>query len=689
MSRTIQFAFCLHNHQPVGNLDFVMEGAYQQAYRPFLEVLERHPAVTMSLHWSGCLIDWLEVAHPDYLKRVRKLVNRGQVEVLGGGYYEPILPIIPDRDKVGQIRKLTAKAESLFGVKPQGMWLAERVWEPMLPKAISEAGIRYAVIDDEHFKGAGLAEEETYGAFYTEEQGSPLILFPTNARARDAMPFRSPEEAVELVLGLADEDPGRLLVMADDGEKFGDWPTTHETVYEKGWLETFFRLLEENSDVIRLTTFGRYLAEHSPRGKLYLPTASYIEMSRWALPPDRTVRFDGLRRHLEEAGLWDEARLFVRGGFWRSFLVKYPEVSRLHAKMMRVSKKVERLERAGAGRQTLEAAQTALWKGQCNCPYWHGVFGGIYIPHLRAANYAALLEAEATADCHLLPAGQVRIERVDYDLDGSEEIIMESPVLAAVLRPDVGGALVELDLKRRGLNLLNTFTRRREVYHGDLPEDELVYDPYPRVALLDHCLAPSTTLESFARCRHTEEGDFLEEAFEARDVEVEGTRGVELTRRGSLEAEGQSRALVVTKTVLPSAEEERLTVIWRLTNPSSEPLEVWFGTEWNLSWLTDKDPRRRVELPGQPETSSSPGALEETSEVTEVRAGDKWAALEVRLVWDRPATLWRFPVETLSQAIMAIERTYQCTTLLPSWRVTLDGQSTWTTTLRLSAEDLT
>ncbi|MFQ5893430.1 MAG: alpha-amylase/4-alpha-glucanotransferase domain-containing protein, partial [Nitrospinota bacterium] len=498
MIRTIQFAFCLHNHQPVGNLDFVIEGAYRQAYLPFLEVLERHPSICMTLHWSGALIDWLEAAHPDYLKRVRRLVERGQIEVLGGGYYEPILPSIPDRDKVGQIEKLTAKVEELFGMKPEGMWLAERVWEPSLPKPIAQADIRYAIIDDEHFKGAGLTEEETFGAFLTEEQGSPLVLFPSNATARDSMPFRSPEGAVELLVERAGEDPSRLLVMADDGEKFGDWPTTYETVYEQGWLETFFHLLEEHASVIRLTTFGRYLAEHRPRGKLYLPTASYMEMTRWALPPALIARFDALRRHLEETGQWDEVRTLVRGGFWRSFLVKYPEAGRIHAKMMRVSEKVDKLEESGVDRQTVEEARTALWKGQDNDPYWHGVFGGIYIPHLRAATYASLLEAEAIADSHLLPAGDVHIETVDYDRDGTEEIIAEGPALAAIFRPEKGGTLIGLDLKRQGVNLLNTFTRRREAYHAELPADELVYDRYPRVALLDHCLGPGTTLKAFA-----------------------------------------------------------------------------------------------------------------------------------------------------------------------------------------------
>ncbi|MDV2502776.1 MAG: alpha-amylase/4-alpha-glucanotransferase domain-containing protein [bacterium] len=688
MSRTIQFAFCLHNHQPVGNLDFVMEGAYRQAYLPFLEVLERHPAICMTLHWSGPLIDWLEEARPDYLKRARALVERGQIEVLSGGYYEPILPIIPDRDKVGQIEKLTSKVEELFGTRPEGMWLAERVWEPSLPKPIAQAGIRYAVIDDEHFKGAGLTEEETYGAFLTEEQGSPLVLFPSNAEARDAMPFRSPEEAVGLVLERAGDDPSRLLVMADDGEKFGDWPTTHETVYEQGWLETFFRLLEEHSGVIRLTTFSRYLAEHRPRGKLYLPTASYMEMTRWALPTERVAHFDALRQHLEESGLWDEARTLVRGGFWRSFLVKYPEASRLHAKMMRVAEKVERLEAAGGEPQAVEAARTALWKGQCNCPYWHGVFGGTYIPHLRAANYAALLEAEAIADGHLLEADEVRIESIDYDLDGTEEVILESRHLAATLRPTDGGLLAGLDLKRRGLNLLNTFTRLREAYHADLPADELIYDSHPRLALLDHALAPGTTLEAFARCQYSEQGDFVNQPYEARPVEAEGATGVELTRNGTVSTGYERKPLKVTKTVRLAPGEEGLRVEYHLANPAGEPLEVWFAVEWNFGWITDRDPRRRVELPGHEGASTSPGAEDETHEVSEVRAVDEWAAVAVRLAWDRPATLWRFPVETLSRTIIGVERTYQGTALVPSWAVVLEPGATWTTTFRLVAEDM-
>ena len=103
----IYFAFGIHNHQPVGNFDFVFEDAYQKSYLPFLEILERHPKIRIAQHYSGILFDWILENHPDYIKRLAKLVSLGQIEMMTGAHYEPILMTIPDSDKVGQIHKLT------------------------------------------------------------------------------------------------------------------------------------------------------------------------------------------------------------------------------------------------------------------------------------------------------------------------------------------------------------------------------------------------------------------------------------------------------------------------------------------------------------------------------------------------------------------------------------------------------
>src|SRR5579863_9216729 len=101
----IQLGLLIHNHQPVGNFPWVFQQVYEAAYLPMIEALERHPGVRLSLHYTGSLLDWMETAQPAFLQRIASLVRRKQVEIVSGGYYEPILPSIPDRDKVAQIRR--------------------------------------------------------------------------------------------------------------------------------------------------------------------------------------------------------------------------------------------------------------------------------------------------------------------------------------------------------------------------------------------------------------------------------------------------------------------------------------------------------------------------------------------------------------------------------------------------------
>lgn len=118
----IRLLWTLHNHQPVGNFDSIFARAYDRAYRPFLDVLKEHPGIRVSLHFSGILLDWLEQHRPEYLHDVRALCEAGRVEILAGAYYEPILPMLRDADREGQIAKLVRRVEELFGTTPRGMW---------------------------------------------------------------------------------------------------------------------------------------------------------------------------------------------------------------------------------------------------------------------------------------------------------------------------------------------------------------------------------------------------------------------------------------------------------------------------------------------------------------------------------------------------------------------------------------
>src|SRR5215470_5512712 len=154
----------IHAHQPVGNFEDVLERCYRQGYLPFLKLLEKRPRIRVALHYSGPLL--------------RSLVERRQVELVGGGFYEPILAVIPPEDQREQIERLSSYLELHFGQRPSGAWLAERVWEPQLPYALASAQVAYTLVDDFHFLSAGFEAPELFGAYQAEDRGKAVRLFP-------------------------------------------------------------------------------------------------------------------------------------------------------------------------------------------------------------------------------------------------------------------------------------------------------------------------------------------------------------------------------------------------------------------------------------------------------------------------------------------------------------------------------
>ena len=216
----INFILALHNHQPEGNFPYVFEQNFQTAYQPFIELLAQFPDIKVVQHYSGILWRWLREHQPNFMLQLRRLAAKGQLELMGGAFYEPILVMIPDEDKVGQIKKMSSFLREHFQVNVNGAWLPERVWEPHLVRPLAEAGIRYTVLDDILFMAAGLTEAELLRPYLTEEAGRRLAVFPINEKLRYLIPFAEPEETIAYLAELAAPGGERLVVLADDGEKF-------------------------------------------------------------------------------------------------------------------------------------------------------------------------------------------------------------------------------------------------------------------------------------------------------------------------------------------------------------------------------------------------------------------------------------------------------------------------------------
>ncbi|MEC8571284.1 MAG: alpha-amylase/4-alpha-glucanotransferase domain-containing protein, partial [Planctomycetota bacterium] len=337
MTPTIRLCLVLHNHQPVGNFDHVFEQAYEDSYRPFLDVFEPYDSLNLSLHTSGPLIEWLAERHPEYLDRLAALVAAGRVEIIGGAFYEPILTMIPSRDRIGQITSFSRWLEDRLGGEVRGMWIPERVWEQSLAGDLAKSEIQYTLLDDFHFKNAGLDAEALTGHFVTEDDGRTVNVFPGSEPLRYLIPFRPPHETIDFLRQQAEQHPGSVAVFGDDGEKFGTWPDTKAHVYDDGWLREFFDALTAEKDWLKTTTLADAYRETDSVGKIYIPDGSYREMTEWALPVPQQLKYDSIIHELETHEKFEQIKRFMKGGFWRNFKTKYPESGEMYARMMHVS----------------------------------------------------------------------------------------------------------------------------------------------------------------------------------------------------------------------------------------------------------------------------------------------------------------------------------------------------------------
>jgi len=412
----IKFLFAIHNHQPVGNFGHVFEEVFQVCYQPYFEVLKNFPELKTTAHFSGPLLEWLKQNRADYLKMLKDMVQAGRLEILSGGFYEPLLSTLPEEDAIGQIQMMNQFIEKEFGSRPRGLWLAERIWNPDLPRIIAKAGIEYTIVDDTHFYYSGLEENQMQGYYITERLGYPLFLFPISKELRYGIPFKMPEETLATLRRAKNELGFSGMTYADDGEKFGSWPETFHWVYKEKWLEKFFTAINDNNDWIETLTFSEYIDTHSPSGRIYLPMASYDEMMEWSLPTNAQLKFKWLKEELQAKDVQEERyKIFLRGGQWDNFLTKYEESNLLHKKMLTVSRKVKKLSRED---QEASGALKELYQGQCNCAQWHGMFGGLYLNYLRHALYEHLLKAENIVDEKT--GHEFSHETFDYNLDGND-----------------------------------------------------------------------------------------------------------------------------------------------------------------------------------------------------------------------------------------------------------------------------
>ncbi|ADV65062.1 alpha-amylase/4-alpha-glucanotransferase domain-containing protein [Desulfurococcus mucosus] len=545
----VNFIFALHFHQPLGQLKGVNEKIFVNSYRLLLDVFKSFADLKFTVHVSGPLLLYLAKNHPEWLEELFKLGDLGVLEFMAGSLGEAILPIIPREDREAQIREYIALFERLSGFKPKGLWLPERVWEPGLPEVLGKLGVEYVFIDDSTLTKTGHPQDLAYYAWNTEDSGQLVRVFFIDAGIRYILPWEPPERVLEYLVSKGREgDQARLVLWGSDAEKFGEWMDPERS---RSWLYSFLELMRRSRDRVSMTHPSEYLMEHGVRGLLYFDTGSYDKMLEWSR------------------------------GFFRNFLVKYRESNNMHKKMLWVRRKLGSLD------SVPEEVRTGYLLSQCNDAYWHGLFGGIYLAHLRQAIYEELIRTEAWAERetgYFRDTG-VRVGMVDFDYDGEPEVLVETPSQNLYVKPDDGGTLFEYDVKSRGLehNLQDTMSRYGEPY---INKPGFHPDWYRRVSWRIHLWSDDTGLYDWIN--NTPFKDMSDLALKKHHVAVGEGNEITLRALGGFYQYGSTPVTVMVEKKINLTDKGH-AVTYRIRNMGDKTFSTRLGIEYHVAWKIDRE----------------------------------------------------------------------------------------------------
>jgi alpha-amylase/alpha-mannosidase (GH57 family) len=373
----IYLAFILHMHQPIYSPGTPMSWDYFNAptdpgsstsvrqvyddagfcYRRPATIVNSHPNAKLTVHFTGSLIeqlDWLgkngysskgtDIAGiwDDY----RAAIKSGRLEMLVGGYYHPIYPLITQEDAHLQLSKMLAADQTYFGTQPTGFFPPEIAFDESIIPWLKDAGIKWSLFDSFHI--VGLPNTSKWSKEYTQAAFRPHL-----AQSGDAKIIMVPREhwlgqnqsdgfdPNYLIGELAkieqyNTDPAKpfLVVIASDGDNgwmrqsgggYYDWFMT-------GLLD---QLNQPQNSWIKMTTVSDYL------NNVYTPSDT-ISVER---------------------GSWGVGGAHIDLSTWDS--------SDLHKQMWaRVAQVRQQLQNAKASDAQMQAAWNYFAMGETSC-YWY------------------------------------------------------------------------------------------------------------------------------------------------------------------------------------------------------------------------------------------------------------------------------------------------------------------------------
>lgn len=233
----------------------------------------------ISFNIGPTLFDWMWDFAPDVAESIVELeranfLKFGVGNGLAQGYNHSILPLLPHRDKVTNVRWGVEDFVYRFGHRPQGIWLPETAVDIETLCVLQDCGLEFTILAPWQVQPL----ESKPGPYFVElpDGRKPFIVFPYHRELSTEVSFipKATENGDEFLSSIRFHqgmDTSHFNLIASDGELYG-----HHQVFR----DHFLRYILDGGGArngIEWSWPGLWLLDHKPEAYAIL-----IEPSSWS-----------------------------------------------------------------------------------------------------------------------------------------------------------------------------------------------------------------------------------------------------------------------------------------------------------------------------------------------------------------------------------------------------------------------
>ncbi len=522
----------------------LLEKNFQTVYKPLLKFLYNHPSFPMSFAFSGPQLQFFKKRKNELISIIRELVDRKQVEILGGGYNEPLLPLLNSVDRNGQIDLLTAEIRQTFGKRPRGMTLFEDCWDSSLVNNIHTCGIEYVLLSNTLIQES----KRTFLPIFMSDLGKNVDIFtyynellPTEDILAEEFIYN-----IEKAVLKVEKKDTHVQLDADRIIALSLTPEQTAKLNDDKWFDRLAKYFYENKDGrVKLTTLNSFRTNGI---KCKLP--SYIPVGISENISKLTHLGNSDNRNKFPATIYD-------------YMYAYPCSKKLYNRMMYISLLVNQYKTDKMRKKT---AREKLWQAQSGmtlvCTDSNPSNNSLY----RQQAYKYLTEAEKMLRGD--GAFEESVTCFDYDNDGNDEYVCRMEQYFAYISL-AGGSVPELDVIKNSFNYADNLKRN---FDFDGYEDE-----YDRGLFIDH-LFTSSQLDLYVKGEPAGDGVFSRIQYSQLKYSQQHHE-VQLCARATWKPTGQT-VYLRKKYIINST---GMYVQYIIKNESDKPLNAKFAVESNIS----------------------------------------------------------------------------------------------------------